>query len=303
MTRGADLLETDSGLFAGYGCDERGPFLIIDRLDEVPWARTSFAPREHAFTLETQGGRFCTGRHDLVACTSSPCPIRSELGPDANEQCSACFVVTGFNPAFYNAPQISEPQRRRNRLPHIVYLASFGAGALKVGMTLAARGLSRLLEQGARLGAIIASCEDADRARALEEYVARNHDVAEAVRASRKRQLLGAPFTEAAARAELQAKIEMLARERSEVDASAEIESLDRFYGGARLFGASATDLSETEPLAISGHCLGMIGDVLVMLHDGQRFLLSVGPMLGRRVRLGSNVRPNRFTGQLGLPF
>ena len=112
-------------------------------------------------------------------------------------------------------------QRRRNRLPHIVYLASFGAGALKVGMTLEARGLSRLLEQGARLGAVIARCEDADRARELEEYVARQHDVAESVRSSRKRQLLGAPLAEAAARAELEAKIAVLARERPEVNASA----------------------------------------------------------------------------------
>ncbi len=303
MTRGADLLETDSGLLAGYGCNERGPFLIIDRLDETPWGRACFWPRERDFTLESLEGRHCVGRCDLISGVSAPCPVRAELRPDAPEQCSACFVVTGFNPAFYNAPQISEPQRRRNRLPHIVYLASFGAGALKVGMTLEARGVSRLLEQGARLGAVIAKCEDADRARELEEYAARQHGISESVRASRKRQLLGAPLAEAAARAELESRIAALARERPEVIADAEIESFDAFYGGARLLGAGATDLSETEPLAISGHCLGMIGDVLVAVQDGQRFQLSVGPMVGRRVRLGSMVRPNRFMGQLGLPF
>lgn len=303
MTRGSDLLETDSGLLAGYGCSERGPFLVIDQLDEAPWRRASFWPRERDFTLETVDGRFCVGRCDLASGVSSPCPIRAELRPDAPEQCSACFVVTGFNPAFYNAPQISEPQRRRNRLPHIVYLASFGAGALKVGMTLEARGVSRLLEQGARLGAVIAKCEDADRARELEEYVARQHGVAESVRAARKRQLLGAPFAEAAARAELEAQIAALARERPEVNAGAEIESFDAFYGSARLLGAGATDLSDTEPFAISGHCLGMIGDVLVTVHAGQRFMLSVGPVVGRRVRLRASVRPNHFVGQLGLPF
>jgi hypothetical protein len=303
MTRGADLLETDSGLLAGYGCNERGPFLIIDRLDEVPWERVSFSPSERDFTLESLEGRFCVGRCDLASGVSSPCPIRAELRADAPEQCSACFVVTGFNPAFYNAPQISEPQRRRNRLPHVVYLASFGAGALKVGMTLEARGVSRLLEQGARLGAIIAKCEDAERARELEEYVARQHGIAESVRTSRKRQLLGAPLAEAAARAELEARIATIARERPDVNADAEIESFDAFYGGARLLGAGATDLSDTEPLAISGHCLGMIGDVLVALQDGQRYQLSVGPMVGRRVRLGSSLRRNHFVGQLGLPF
>jgi hypothetical protein len=303
MTRDSDVLETDSGLLAGYGCNERGPFLVIDRLDAAPWQRALFSPRERSFTLETVGGRFCVGRHDLASGTSSPCPVRAELTTGAPEQCSACFVVTGFNPAFYNAPQISEQQRRRNRMPHIVYLAYFGAGALKVGMTLAARGLSRLLEQGARLGAVIASCDDADRARELEEYVARNHDVAESVRGARKRQLLGAPLVGASARAELAAKIALLAKERPEVNADAEIQTFDGFYGSARLLGASATDLSETEPLSISGHCLGMIGDVLVAIQGDQRFLLSVSAMVGHRVRLGSGVRPNRFTGQLGLPF
>lgn len=303
MTRDSDVLETDSGLLAGYGCNERGPFLVIDRLDATPWQRELFAPRERAFTLETLGGRFCIGRHDLVTCTSSPCPVRAELAAGAPEQCSACFVVTGFNPAFYNAPQISEQQRRRNRMPHVVYLAYFGAGALKVGMTLAARGVSRLLEQGARFGAVIASCEDADRARELEEYVARHHDVAESVRVARKRQLLGAPLAGAAARAELAAKIALIARERPEVNADAEVLAFDGFYGGAHLLGASATDLSETEPLAISGHCLGMIGDVMIAIQGEQRFLLSVSAMVGHRVRIGSGVRPNRFTGQLGLPF
>lgn len=297
------MLETDSGLLAGYGCNERGPFLVIDRLDQAPWQRALFLPRECAFTLETVGGRFCVGRHDLVSGASSPCPIRAELATDAPEQCSACFVVTGFNPAFYNAPQISEQQRRRNRMPHIVYLAYFGAGVLKVGMTLAARGLSRLLEQGARFGAVIASCEDAERARELEEYVARHHDVAESVRAARKRQLLGAPLNEAAARSELAAKIALIAKERPEVNANAEIQSFDGFYGSTRLLGASATDLTETEPLSISGHCLGMIGDVLIAIQGEQRFLVSVSPMVGHRVRLGAGVRPNRFMGQLGLPF
>lgn len=303
MTRDSDLLETDSGLLSGYGCSERGPFLVIDRLDQAPWQRALFSPRERSFTLEAVGGRFCVGRHDLESGTSSPCPVRAELAAGAPEQCSACFVVTGFNPAFYNAPQISEQQRRRNRLPHIVYLAYFGAGALKVGMTLQARGLSRLLEQGARFGAVIASCEDAERARELEEYVARHHDVAESVRATRKRQLLGAPLAEAAARAELAAKIALIAKERPEVNANAEIQSFNGFYGSARLLGASATDLSETEPLSISGHCLGMIGDVLIAIQGEQRFLLSVSTMVGQRVRLAAGVRPNRFMGQLGLPF
>jgi uncharacterized protein DUF2797 len=124
------------------------------------------------------GGEFgaephCTGRYDLETGPSSTC---RELagGMDAeSEQCGACFTATGFNPAFYRAARVSPQQRRRSRQPHVVCLASFGVGTFEVGITHAPRRLSRLLEQGARVGAVIASFEDA-----------------ETVRATRKRQLL-----------------------------------------------------------------------------------------------------------------
>lgn len=302
-SRPSDVLETDCGLLSGYGCNERGPFLVVDRLDTTSWERHYFTPGARSFTLEARAERHCTGRHDLLTGKSSPCPLRAPLGPGQAEQCPACFVVTGFNPAFYNAAQVSEAQRRRNREPHAVYLASFGAGTIKVGMTLAARASSRLLEQGARIGAVIARCEDADHARDLEAYVAREHGVTESVRASRKRQLLLAPFDDGSARAELRARLAAIAHTRPEVDARAEILNFDAHYGQPQLFGGSATDLSETQPLAISGSCLGMIGDVLVMTQAGERFLLSVSAMVGHRIALTASERRNRFVGQLGLPF
>jgi len=301
MVETADPFLTTEGLLAGYGCSERGPYLVVDLLDEVPWGRRWVAVRDRTFTMEASPERFCTGRHDLDLGRSSPCPIRATLADDALEQCSACFVATGFNPAFYNAQQVSAQQRRRNRQPHVVYLASFGVGALKVGMTHANRGLSRLLEQGARAGAVIASLEDADRARELEAYIATCFDVAESVRASRKRHLLGAPFSASFVRAELARKIESIAAARSEVNPRPEILELDRYYAGSRGFEGSFTDLSDTDPLAISGRCTAMIGDILVAAQGTQRFMLSVGNMVARRVRIDLTERPNRFVGQLGL--
>lgn len=300
----SNLIETDFGLLAGHGCNEGGPYLVIDQMDTAPWQRHYVAPRHCTFTLEAALDRHCTGRHDLLTGESSPCPLQRALTASEPEQCSACFVATGFNPAFYNAAQISEPQRRRNRQPHAVYLASFGPGTLKVGMTLAARSLSRLLEQGARLGAVIATYESADAARELEEHVARAHGISESIRSARKRQLLTSPFPIEAASAEIASTLERISRTRADVDAEAEVVKLDAYYGGSECVpGTSATDLSETEPLAISGRCVGMVGDVLVSVQDGQRYLLSLGGMVSRRVAFTATQRPNRFTGQLGLPF
>lgn len=303
MTDNAEDFQTNRGLLAGYGCTERGPYLVVDELDADSWRRQPLTVRERTFTLEAMEERYCTGRHDLLAGQSTPCPLRAALSDKALEQCSACFAATGFNPAFYNAAQLSPQQQRRNRQPHSVYLASFGSGALKVGMTHAVRGLSRLLEQGARLGAVIAKLEDADHARELEAYIATSFDVAESVRASRKRHLLGAPFSVNAARVELARKIESIAAMRSDVEPRPEIIELDRYYAGAHRLEGNVTDLSCVEPFAISGLCLGMVGDILLVEQSKQRFMLSMGQLLGRRVRVTATERPNRFVGQLGLPF
>jgi hypothetical protein len=290
-------------LLAGHGHHgERGPYLVLDDLSAVSWQRQLIFVREQTFTITRCEERHCVGRHDLETGHSTPCPQRASL--DASyEQCSDCFVATGFNPAFYNTSRISHQQRQRNLEPHAVYLASFGPGALKVGMTHAPRRLSRLLEQGARLGVIIAELPDADRARELEASIAANFEVSEFVRAARKRQLLGVPLGLAPARAELAALLARVIERYPDLARAAPIVELDGHYLGARRIPTSLTDLSETEPHSISGRCIGMIGDVLMMAQRDKHFMLSIGESVGHRVDIVPDQRDNRFVGQLGLPF
>jgi hypothetical protein len=225
------------------------------------------------------------------------------FGASAHEQCTDCFVATGFNPAFYNSPRISEQQRRRNLEPHIVYVVSFGVGALKVGMAHAPRRLTRLLEQGARLGAVVAQLPDANRARELEASIARDFGVSEFVRAARKRQLLAAPLSLRAAREELEHAVSRIAERHAQAARPEPVQELDRHYFASERLPSTLTDLSETLPHAISGRCLGMIGDVLVVAQRDRHFMLSIGDSVGHRVRLEPRERENRFVGQLGLPF
>lgn len=290
-------------LLAGYGCNERGPYLVLDDLEREPWTRELYFVRGQLFTLERQGERHCTGRHELASGRSTPCPERTRLHDPAHEQCSPCFNATGFNPAFYNAVHISEQQRQRNREPHVVYLVSFGPGALKVGMTFAPRRLSRLLEQGARHGAVIAELPDADAARALEAAIARDFGVAESLRSARKRQLLAAAASPEVARRELAEMIARVAASYPTLVRPSPVRDLDAYYFGEQHLRGTFTDLTETEPLAISGRCIGMIGDVLVAAQGQQRFLLGIGGGVAHRVGLWPSERENRFLGQLGLPF
>jgi uncharacterized protein DUF2797 len=295
--------ETEDGLLAGYGCDRDGGYLVLDDRGHAPWQRRRLPVKDARFTLQSIGGRFCTGRYDLGNGQSSPCPDAAALTPEQPEQCARCWRATGFNPAFYFALEVSPQQERRNQEPHLVYLAHFGCNTLKVGITHERRGIQRMLEQGARAGAVIARFENAHRARALEEAIARQLGVPEAIRPARKRHLLGAPFSREQARGELEQLVERVRDLDPELAQSPEVHDFDPYYGGSALFERTLTDLSETEPLAISGICLGMIGDVLVMGQGNSRYMLSVGALVSRRVRLTRELQPNRVMGQLGLPF
>lgn len=303
MSEGFTIGASDPTLLSGYGCDERGPFLVLDPLGDAGGARQILRVRGAVFTFMCGEERHCVGRHDLETGRSVPCPQRVAFGASAHEQCMDCFAATGFNPAFYNAPRISDQQRRRNLEPHIVYVVSFGPGALKVGMAYAPRRLARLLEQGARLGAVVAQLPDANRARELEASIARDFDVSESVRAARKRQLLAAPLSLRAAREELEQAVARIAERHPEAARPEPVQELDRYYFAGERLPSTLTDLSETLPHAISGRCLGMIGDVLVVAQRDRCFMLSIGDSVGHRVRLEPHERENRFVGQLGLPF
>jgi hypothetical protein len=317
-----DVPELEQGVLAGYGCDTEGGYLVLDDLGGQRWQRrrcavlgaqltlqlmlpaaSSSHPPRSPLVAESARDRWCSGRFDLGSGKGEPCPEQAQLREETFEQCLACRRATGFNPAFYFAPEVSPQQQARNREPHLVYLAHFGAGTFKVGMTHARRGIHRLLEQGARMGLLLARLPDAHQARALEERIARELGVAETVRAARKRHLLGAPFAPTIVRSELLAVAERVRVTAPSLPLQPELVELDRYYGGSELFANTMTDLSETSPPSISGRCVGMIGDVLITVQGGRHYMLSIGDLVCRRVRLSGREQPNRVIGQMSLLF
>jgi hypothetical protein len=91
------------------------------------------------FGLEITGLRRCVGiwRGDVRSCPFDS-PIAADRGP---AQCSACAAADPGRALARNAT--IDPRQFR------LYLATFGAGVLKVGITAVDRGAERLLEQGA----------------------------------------------------------------------------------------------------------------------------------------------------------
>ena len=149
----------------GVGFD--GPRIALDDLDEG--TRTMHSIEGETFTIVKHPERFCVCAYNLMTQEREMCERRQELPDDYKEtSCPACADKTGFNPSFYNGGGISAQQRAYNDTPHIVYLAYFSPRHLKVGITSAARGKLRLLEQGARSAMILKECESAYAAREWE---------------------------------------------------------------------------------------------------------------------------------------
>lgn len=226
-----------------------------------------------------QSQRFCTGWYDMRAGESHPCPDNASIG-GKYEECSACQQRTGFNPAFYNASSVSPQQEERNQEPHILYLAHFGKGITKVGISHAARGDARLLEQGARSAIILDTFPTALVARQYEAKIAAMPGIAETIQLRKKITLLSQPYDKADAHDEL-------------LSARADIESVLKtsFSGGAPrsfdeiYFPSTPVDLPQSFDVSsykgISGRIAGMLGPFIVSAQNDTPLFLPIKKYTG----------------------
>ncbi|MGW7259830.1 DUF2797 domain-containing protein [Streptomyces sp. NPDC054834] len=110
-----------------------GPVLVWDggRSSALPWGKRV------AFGVAEGGVRTCVGAR------GHPCPVRAAVpGRSTGARCEECARLDrAYSVA---ADTIADDPR-----PYRVYLAWFGPGMVKVGITAAERGSARLLEQGA----------------------------------------------------------------------------------------------------------------------------------------------------------
>ncbi|MEU4091478.1 DUF2797 domain-containing protein [Streptomyces sp. NPDC026673] len=109
----------------GYG-DRRSPVRLGESL---------------ALAVEPGAVRHCTGVWRSGRWT--PCPRAEELPPQARrDQCEQCAALD-------RSRSVAADTRLDDPRPFAVYLAWFGPGLAKVGITAAERGSARLLEQAA----------------------------------------------------------------------------------------------------------------------------------------------------------
>lgn len=274
-------------LFIGFSFDKNGPYFVLE--DILTRERYKMHVVSKTFTLEKTEQRFCIGTYELTTFQSAPCEKRIKLScKDKGNQCEECQRKTGFNPAFYHAKNISPQQTAYNSLPHVVYMAYFAPGYVKVGIASERRHSIRLLEQGARAALVLEKYPNAQLARNLEASLCSKPDIRETLSSNLKLQLISESSYsfEAANRA-----LQYYTYKYSLKTITDKAIDLDPFYfcqnkpqGIIKLpIGAKAD--------TISGKVIGMIGDTIILeqKHNDTLFAVSVKKYISHEIMLYVN--------------
>lgn len=262
----------------GFSKNEK-PLLLLQKDGEF----AKLEPTCKTLTLKFDTSqRYCIGWHDIANGESHTCPEANFI--DAKyEQCPACQKRTGFNPAFYHTTSVSSQQEARNLEPHILYLAYFGNDIIKVGISHAARGNSRLLEQGARSALILNSFPTAHIARQYEAKIAALESIVETVLIRKKIEVLSLPYKQADAEAKLKNTLSRIEAEIKTSFSGTTILHLDtKFFPS----GTPALDSAyESTPHdLISGKVSGMLGSLLFCEQQDAQLFLPLKKYVGYRV-------------------
>ena len=259
-------------VLAGIGFDDDGPYLLLNDLDKA--AQTRFSVLGKTFSLQRLPRRRCTGSFDLATNKRQVCPMALELPGDSKElMCPACREATGFNPAFYNTPVISPQQRAYNLTPHFVYMAYFAPQYVKVGITAQARGVKRLLEQGARAALVVGSFDNAEDARDLEARLCAQPGIYETMRMAKKLELfVGSRYDFAEAEMILSATAERLGVQPDE----ACLDLTPYYFEGVSLGHDEVQLPSKGTCDVCAGRCVGMVGPMLVLEQGGNAYVAPI---------------------------
>jgi hypothetical protein len=269
------------------------PELVFDSVDGQPPTRYTLPIRNRVLSITRLRAKRCSGRYDILTCEASPCPLGA-APLSGKTTCADCERANGFFPAFYNLAnsRLSPQQQIYNGRPHILYLAHFGATALKVGIASEIRAKARLLEQGALQAAVVQTFPNAEGAREIEKAISERGLATERLNSGTKRTLLQKAVDAKDGFTRLQKTIGLLVAEGLPIADNIEpIDLMPIYLGGERLL-QPLIDVTNAVPYVVSGRILGIIGNTLVFEREGRQYMASVRTCLSHLVRVETVLRP-----------
>lgn len=290
-------------LLSGYGFKDHEPYFQLDTILEGRSRRLFHFIRNNTFTLTRYKSRYCIGRYNILTFIDEPCPKRHRLF-DNQTICQDCKSAIDFNPAFYNvsSDKISDKQRKYNEQKHNVYLAYFGSENLKVGIAHHKRTFIRLLEQGARAAAVIQNCSDAYEARKIEAFIKRQFNISEALQTATKKKLLNLQYDFHDAKNRILDLVGEISISLHSINSSPNVHNFNYDYIGENSLDTDIIDVSKGTPLFISGKCIGMVGDIMVVEQFGRKFLVPIKLFISHIVKFKEDlVKHKTLPKQLSL--
>lgn len=226
--------------------------------------------------------RFCTGWVDFEKHCSQVCPDHATVD-DKYENCLKCRNRTGFNPAFYNADSVSAQQEKINQTPHFLYVAYFAPGVVKVGISQEARGLRRLLEQGARLALKLETFPSALIARQYEAKIAALDGILETVAASKKLGLVRQPLNTSAAEKTLAETLSYIQQKLGVEFPNCELIMCENYFQTNGRDLGNIIDMTGYKTMV--GTVASVVGSIVITEYDGQLLAYNLKKYIGYRAQ------------------
>lgn len=269
-------------LFTGYTYHpEQGPCWQVDDLAYTPAQRHIFPVRQQLLRLQPLATRYCTGTYGEASKKHIPCPHQRQVKVPY-QNCYPCFEAIGFNPAFYNVPQeqLSLRQQVYNEEPHATYLAYFGPGIVKVGITRHTRVRQRWLEQGARAAVVLQVAPNAYQARELEARISTDFRIPERITGAQKKGLLNVPYSFSQATATLSQRSQVITKDLGLETPTHLVQDLQAHY----FLDTQPQTLLDADrrKQPIAGPVMGMVGDLLIYRSEERFWMASLKRQLGR---------------------
>ena len=287
---------SERALVTGYGWRDGIPVLRV-RLGQ----RTATWSLSGEVHLEVTAERRCPGFQGVEG--PEPCP--DSAVPD-RRQCRACEQRDTFRPCMtcdgLRCPPLTPRMQRYCQDTHVLYLAHFGSPPIKVGTAVHRRRDQRLVEQGP-LAAVRVAQGPGPSIKQMEACLVRQDGFVEAMRRTRKEQLLASGTSAEEARTALISLSGGLAA-RVPKDLVGLLHEPDPYHApemARRARGWSVQRLPVEPGTRIRGRLAGAIGHLAFLEDTEGRFAVDLGDLRTRMVIRNPSGEGRRPVVQLGM--